>query len=82
MGLSSPVDSSDPFYDAFLRPPANETPAQMTARIKREQDAQRISDQIDEEIRRAMADAKKEKNIIKVLLLGQAESGACFAVSR
>lgn len=73
MGLSSPLDPTDPFYE-FLRPP-NETPAQMTARLKREQDAQRISDQIDEDIRRAQINAKKEKNIIKVLLLGQAESG-------
>lgn len=48
----------------------------MTARQKREVDAQRISDMIDEQIKHEKAQAKKEKNVIKVLLLGQSESGA------
>lgn len=65
---------ADPFQE-FMQPPPNETPAQTTARQKRELDAQRTSDKIDEDIKRQRAMAKKERNIIKVLLLGQAESG-------
>lgn len=64
----------DPFLQ-FMRPPPNETPAQMTARLKREADAQRISDLIDEDIRQARNVAKHERNVVKLLLLGQAESG-------
>jgi hypothetical protein len=78
MGLSSrsPIDLTDPFFE-ILRPPPDETPAQTTARLKRELDAQRVSDEIDEEIQRAMISAKSQKNVIKVLLLGQSESGVC-----
>ncbi|KAF5384164.1 hypothetical protein D9615_003365 [Tricholomella constricta] len=65
---------SDPFIE-FMRPPPGETPAQATARMKRELDAQRRSDAIDESIKQAREQAKKEKHIIKVLLLGQSESG-------
>ncbi|KAJ7594246.1 heterotrimeric G protein alpha subunit [Mycena floridula] len=71
---TSPVDPTDPFL-VFLQPPPDETPSQKTARQKRELDAQRVSDQIDEDIRNHRARLKKEKHIIKVLLLGQAESG-------
>lgn len=65
---------TDPFYE-FMQPPPDETPAQKTARLKRELDAQRVSDGIDEEIKQERAMERKKKHIIKVLLLGQAESG-------
>ena len=65
----------DPFYE-MMKPPADETPAQRTARQKRELDAQRASDLIDEEIKQERR--KKAKTIIRMLLLGQAESGACY----
>ena len=65
---------TDPFYE-FMQPPSDETPAQKTARLKRELDAQRVSDDIDEGIKQDRAMEKKRKRIIKVLLLGQAESG-------
>ncbi|PPR07829.1 hypothetical protein CVT24_003106 [Panaeolus cyanescens] len=64
---------SDPFYE-FMKPPPDETPAQRTARQKRELDAQRHSDSIDEAIKQERAKAKKGRNVIKVLLLGQSES--------
>ena len=70
--LPSPTD---PFYE-LMRAPPDETPAQKTARLKRELDAQRVSDGIDEEIKKERAlQKKKRKDIIKVLFLGQAESG-------
>lgn len=65
---------TDPFYELMQAPP-DETPAQKTARLKRELDAQRVSDGIDEDIKQERAMEKKKKNIIKVLFLGQAESG-------
>ncbi|KAF8153162.1 heterotrimeric G protein alpha subunit [Crassisporium funariophilum] len=65
---------TDPFYD-LMQPPPDETPAQKTARQKRELDAQRVSDGIDEDIKQERARSKKGKNVIKVLLLGQSESG-------
>ena len=49
------------------------TPAQHTARQKRELDAQPASDLIDEDIKQERGG--KTKNIIRTLLLGQAESG-------
>ncbi|KAL0579427.1 hypothetical protein V5O48_002598 [Marasmius crinis-equi] len=66
-------DASDPFYQ-LMQPPPNETPEETTARLKREADAQRVSDAIDEEIKHHKALAKKNSNVVKVLLLGQAES--------
>ncbi|TFK29523.1 heterotrimeric G protein alpha subunit [Coprinopsis marcescibilis] len=65
---------SDPFYE-LMQPPPDETPAQATARQKRELDAQRVNDKIDEDIKQERARAKKERNVIKLLLLGQSESG-------
>ena len=58
------------------------TPDQKEARLAREMEmeAQRVSDGIDEQIKldkELIKKEKKEKNVIKVLLLGQAESGAC-----
>ncbi|EDR10358.1 G-protein alpha subunit CPG-3 [Laccaria bicolor S238N-H82] len=58
-----------------MQPPPDETPAQHTARQKRELDAQRHSDEIDEDIKQERAEAKKQRGVIKVLLLGQSESG-------
>ncbi|KAF7341976.1 G-protein alpha subunit [Mycena venus] len=65
---------SDPFYE-IMRPPPDETPAQMTARLKREADAQRISDNIDEDIKRDRAQQRKARKELRILLLGQGESG-------
>jgi hypothetical protein len=66
--------TADPFYE-FMKPPIDETPAQKTARITRELDAQRTNDTIDEQIKQERANSKKDKRAIKVLLLGQSESG-------
>lgn len=65
---------SDPFYE-FMKPPDDETPAQKTARLKREADAQRVNDEIDLQIKEDRNRLKKEKDVVKVLLLGQSESG-------
>ena len=64
---------SDPF-DEMLKPPLNESPAEKLERLEREEKARRVSLSIDEEIR-AEIQRKKKKNVIRLLLLGQSESG-------
>lgn len=73
-------DPTDPFLQ-LLTPPLGETPTQTTARQERERTAQRISDEIDEEIKKSKAQAKKESAIVRILLLGQAESGEILKAS-
>jgi hypothetical protein len=73
--------SSDPLA-VFTRPPANETLAERDAREARESDAKRRSEAIDEDIRKEKARLKREeKHLVKVLLLGQSESGESFSYS-
>lgn len=74
MTMGNASGQNDPFIE-LMRPPPDETPAQMMARRKREQDAERVSDRIDEQIKRDRMQSKKEREVTKVLLLGQAESG-------
>ncbi|KAJ7739355.1 G-protein alpha subunit [Mycena metata] len=66
---------SDPFFIA-LQPPVNETPAERQQRVELEQEQRRVSDQIDDRLAKERADKKKRsKREVKVLLLGQSESG-------
>lgn len=57
-----------------LAPPPNETPEEREARLKAEAEAQKISERIDEQLKAERA-ALRRKKPIKVLLLGQGESG-------
>ena len=65
---------SDPFA-IFIQPPPNETPTEREARELREAEERQVSDRIDEQIKLEKAAFKKQKSIVKVLLLGQSESG-------
>ncbi|KAI0029454.1 G-alpha-domain-containing protein [Vararia minispora EC-137] len=65
---------SDPF-SAALRPPADETPAERERRIAEELRAKQVSDAIDEQLKLERAEQKRNKADVKVLLLGQSESG-------
>jgi len=65
---------ADPF-EAVLRPPQDETPAERNARIRAEQNAKQVSDAIDEQLRAERADVKKNRPDVRILLLGQSESG-------
>ncbi|KAI6158112.1 guanine nucleotide binding protein, alpha subunit [Pisolithus tinctorius] len=67
-------DASDPLA-VVTAPPPNETSDQKAAREEREAESRRISDQIDEELRLHKADLKKHEQMVKILLLGQSESG-------
>lgn len=66
-------DDDDPLWLA-IKPPPDETPEQAALRKKREVEAKIISDKIDEQIRQESALLKKKK-VIRLLLLGQSESG-------
>ncbi|KAJ7730661.1 guanine nucleotide binding protein, alpha subunit [Mycena maculata] len=59
---------------AALAPPPNETPAQREVRERAESEAKRVSDEIDAQLRRERESEKKRKPV-KLLLLGQSESG-------
>ncbi|KAF5335495.1 hypothetical protein D9611_012203 [Ephemerocybe angulata] len=68
-------NDDDPFA-IFTRAPANETPGERAARESAEAEAKKRSDAIDEELRKEKSRLKKEeKGVVKVLLLGQSESG-------
>ncbi|OAX38683.1 G-alpha-domain-containing protein [Rhizopogon vinicolor AM-OR11-026] len=64
---------SDPLA-AALMPPPNESAADRERRLAAESEAKRVSDGIDEMLR-AEKKEKKAKPEIKILLLGQSESG-------
>jgi guanine nucleotide-binding protein subunit alpha len=66
---------SDPL-SVVLQPPPNETPAERQQRVELEQEQKRVSDQIDDDLRKERAEKKKQsKREVKLLLLGQSESG-------
>ena len=65
--------SEDPL-DIVLRPPPDETPAQRALRLEREEAARRVSAAIDESIK-AERQLRKKRRIVRLLLLGQSESG-------
>lgn len=73
-------DSSDPLA-VVTAPPPNETTEEKAAREEREAEAQRISDQIDDELRTDKLALKKQEQMVKILLLGQSESGKCISIS-
>ncbi|KAF7358433.1 hypothetical protein MVEN_00893800 [Mycena venus] len=58
-----------------LQPPPGETPQAREARLQQEQEAKKRSDLIDEELNRQRNAEKKSVKSVKLLLLGQSESG-------
>lgn len=71
-------NTSDPLAAALL-PPPNETEEERYARLEAETEAKKKSDSIDEMIQK---DRKKSRNEVKVLLLGQSESGKSTTLKR
>ncbi|KAF9527409.1 G-protein alpha subunit-domain-containing protein [Crepidotus variabilis] len=68
-----PVPTDDPL-DILLLPPPDETPTERTLRLDREAEAKRVSLAIDASIKAERA-ASRKKRIVRLLLLGQSESG-------
>ncbi|KAJ7336383.1 guanine nucleotide binding protein, alpha subunit [Mycena albidolilacea] len=64
----------DPF-ETVLAPPEGETEEQRQVRLLLEKEAKEISDSIDEQLSREKALDRKGSRPVKILLLGQSESG-------
>jgi hypothetical protein len=62
----------------LVAPPLNETPEERAKRELAETTAKMISDEIDNQLRIERA-ARKGKKPVKVLVLGQSESGKYFS---
>ncbi|KAF7312813.1 hypothetical protein MKEN_00964700 [Mycena kentingensis (nom. inval.)] len=60
---------------AALEPPEDETPEQRHFRLVNERAAKQTSDAIDEQLAKERQAAKKQGKPVKILLLGQSESG-------
>ena len=87
--VASPLSSSDDPLSLALRPPPDETPAQKALRLQQEALAKQRSDAIDLEIEKERKMRKAQGKVsgggggggkggaglVKVLLLGQSESG-------
>ncbi|OAX40537.1 G-alpha-domain-containing protein [Rhizopogon vinicolor AM-OR11-026] len=68
------ISDDDPLARA-MEPPPGETFEERQRRLAAEQEAKRVSDAIDEELNRQRISEKKGPKAIKILLLGQSESG-------
>ncbi|KAJ7664916.1 guanine nucleotide binding protein, alpha subunit [Mycena rosella] len=68
------MEDCDPIANA-IAPPQNESPEEREARIQKERAAKQVSDAIDAELSREQAYEKKRPKAVKILLLGQSESG-------
>ncbi|KAG6336303.1 hypothetical protein ID866_2779 [Astraeus odoratus] len=64
-----------------LAPPPNESCKEKEVRERSEAEARMISDAIDGQLRQERSALKKKKKPVKVLLLGQSESGAWLVLS-
>ncbi|VDB84811.1 unnamed protein product [Peniophora sp. CBMAI 1063] len=70
-----PADLSDDPLTLALRPPETETEGERRIRLQKEAEAKRVSEQIDEQLRQDKRQWDKQRQDIRLLLLGQAESG-------
>ncbi len=68
------MDPEDPLA-AAMAPPPGETGEERVVRLRREAEAKRVNDEIEERIKQDRAAWKTHKNMFKLLLLGQSESG-------
>lgn len=66
---------------AAIAPPKNESPAARAVRLRVEAEARRVSDEIDEQLKQDRVARRRQRPCVKVLLLGQSESGAFPASS-
>ncbi|KAF9223736.1 G-alpha-domain-containing protein [Gyrodon lividus] len=75
MMRTSSLRSQDDPLSMAMRPSPTESDADRQVRLQREAEARRISEQIDEELRVEREVLRKSRSDVKLLLLGQAESG-------
>ncbi|KAJ6572753.1 guanine nucleotide binding protein, alpha subunit [Mycena vulgaris] len=68
------LEDSDPIA-AAMAPPSNESPEERQRRIQNERAAKQVSDDIDEQLLKERQLVKRQPRPVKILLLGQSESG-------
>ncbi|KAF7333724.1 hypothetical protein MVEN_02328800 [Mycena venus] len=68
------LDDTDPISLA-LAPPQDESPDDRQKRILKERVAKQVSDEIDAQLNKERQQAKRQSKPVKILLLGQSESG-------
>lgn len=64
---------NDPLDEA-IKPPPDESPQAREARLAKEENAKRVSHAIDESLK-AERQVMKKRRVVRLLLLGQSESG-------
>ncbi|KAJ7251961.1 hypothetical protein C8J57DRAFT_1665540 [Mycena rebaudengoi] len=69
------LDFSTDLRPRSITPPHNESVEERERRFSEERAAKQVSDRIDEQINKDRQQRKKEGNPVKILLLGQSESG-------
>lgn len=74
-GARGSISTSDDPLAHVLRPPPDESPDARTQRIAQEEDAAKRSRAIDEQLVNDRKAFEERKRAVKVLLLGQSESG-------
>lgn len=72
---------SDPLSVALL-PPPDESPIDRDKRFKKESQAKKISDSVDDMIRQERNQREKIRPEVNVLLLGQSEAGKSTTLKR
>ena len=80
MFRSLDTDRYDPLA-AAIAPPKNESTTARVARLRAEAEARRVSDEIDEQLKQDRVARRRQRPCVKVLLLGQSESGTFRASS-
>ena len=80
MPSKTKIDTTGDPLAYMMLPPPNETEEQRQTRLAAEAEAKRISDAIDDELQRQAKAEKRGPKPVKILLLGQSESGACVLV--
>ncbi|CCA70130.1 hypothetical protein PIIN_04069 [Serendipita indica DSM 11827] len=81
--LVSSTGASDPAHDplaALTAPPRDESDEQRAARQQQEEDAKKVSDEIDKFLKRDAESVAKRSQHVRLLLLGQSESGKSSAL--
>ena len=73
----SAPDPDDPL-SAALQPPPDESPDDRVVRLRRQDEAARVSREIDDEIAQARKAYDRRKKAIKILLLGELRTADVF----
>lgn len=77
MGRVPGAGTDDDPLTLAIAPPTDESPEARAQRLQDEQRAKEISDEIDNQLSLERTALRRRQKMVKVLLLGQSESGEC-----